>query len=51
MKVGIIGGTGGMGKGFALRWSQNNDVIIVAGADSATRAKRGAFAASWVLIN
>ena len=30
---------------------ENNDVIIVAGADSATRAKRGAFAASWVLIN
>ena len=28
MKVGIIGGTGGMGKGFALRWSQNHDVII-----------------------
>lgn len=28
----------------------NNDVIIVAGADSAIRAKRGAFAASWVLI-
>ena len=20
MKIGIIGGTGGMGKGFALRW-------------------------------
>ena len=30
---------------------ENNDVIIVAGADSAIRAKRGAFAASWVLIN
>ena len=28
MKVGIIGGTGGMGKGFALRWSKNNDVIV-----------------------
>ena len=28
MKVGIIGGTGGMGKGFALRWSQNHDVMI-----------------------
>ena len=28
MKVGIIGGTGGMGTGFALRWSKNNDVII-----------------------
>lgn len=30
---------------------ENNDVIIVAGADSAIRAKRGAFAASWVLID
>ena len=30
---------------------ENNDVIIIAGADSAIRAKRGAFAASWVLIN
>ena len=36
MKVGIIGGTGGMGKGFALRWSQNHDVII--GSRDATRA-------------
>jgi biotin operon repressor len=29
---------------------QDNDVIIVAGADSALKAKRGAFAASWSLI-
>jgi predicted transcriptional regulator len=29
---------------------QNNDVIIIAGADSTLRAKRGAFAASWSLI-
>lgn len=29
----------------------DNDVIIVAGADSALRAKRGAFAASWSLIS
>ena len=36
MKVGIIGGTGGMGKGFALRWSKNNDVII--GSRDASRA-------------
>ena len=38
MKVGIIGGTGGMGKGFALRWSLNHDVII--GSRDATRAVR-----------
>ena len=29
---------------------QDNDVIIVAGADDAVKAKRGAFAAAWVLI-
>jgi hypothetical protein len=40
MKVGIIGGTGGMGKGFALRWSQNNDVII--GSRDAARAAESA---------
>jgi Predicted dinucleotide-binding enzymes len=40
MKVGIIGGTGGMGKGFALRWSQNHDVII--GSRDATRAAESA---------
>ena len=28
MKIGIIGGTGGMGEGFALRWSFNHDVLI-----------------------
>ena len=30
---------------------EDNDVIIVAGADSALKAKRGAFAASWSLIS
>jgi hypothetical protein len=29
---------------------QENDVVIIAGADSALKAKRGAFAASWSLI-
>ncbi len=28
MKIGIIGGTGGMGKGFALRWCENHDILI-----------------------
>jgi len=28
MKIGIIGGTGGMGKGFAIRWCENHDVLI-----------------------
>jgi predicted transcriptional regulator len=29
---------------------EDNDVIIIAGADNPLRAKRGAFSASWVLI-
>lgn len=28
MKIGIIGGTGGMGEGFALRWCANHEVIL-----------------------
>lgn len=36
MKIGIIGGTGGMGKGFAIRWCQNHDVMI--GSREATKA-------------
>jgi NADPH-dependent F420 reductase len=40
MKIGIIGGTGGMGKGFALRWSQNHNVIV--GSRDATRASESA---------
>ncbi|MEM2108398.1 MAG: DUF4443 domain-containing protein [Candidatus Bathyarchaeia archaeon] len=30
---------------------ESNDVIIIAGADSLIKAKRGAFAASWVLLS
>ena len=30
---------------------KDNDAIVVAGGDSAMKAKRGAFAASWSLIN
>ena len=30
---------------------QDNDVIIIAGSDTALRAKRGAFAASWSLLS
>jgi 8-hydroxy-5-deazaflavin:NADPH oxidoreductase len=40
MKVGIIGGTGGMGKGFALRWSQSHNVVV--GSRDATRAAESA---------
>jgi len=40
MKIGIIGGTGGMGKGFALRWCRNHEVII--GSRNAERATESA---------
>ena len=40
MKVGIIGGTGGMGKGFAVRWALNHEVII--GSRDAARAAESA---------
>ena len=40
MKVGIIGGTGGMGKGFAIRWCKDHQVII--GSRDAERANTSA---------
>ena len=40
MKIGIIGGTGGMGQGFALRWCINHDVLI--GSRDAERASNSA---------
>lgn len=40
MRIGIIGGTGGMGRGFALRWSKNHDIII--GSRDASRAASSA---------
>jgi len=36
MKIDIIGGTGGMGKGFALRWCKKHEIII--GSRDAERA-------------
>lgn len=40
MRVGIIGGTGGMGEGFALRWGIKHDIII--GSRDDVRAKSAA---------
>ncbi len=40
MKIGIVGGTGGMGKGFALRLCINHDVLI--GSRDAARAASSA---------
>jgi 8-hydroxy-5-deazaflavin:NADPH oxidoreductase len=28
MKIGIVGGTGGMGEGFALRWCVNHQIVV-----------------------
>jgi len=41
MKIGIIGGTGGMGKGFALRWCKKHEIII--GSRDAERAITAAY--------
>lgn len=41
LKIGIIGGTGGMGKGFALRWCKNHQVLI--GSRDARRASDAAW--------
>lgn len=40
MKIGIVGGTGGMGEGFALRWCQRHDIII--GSREAQKAREAA---------
>jgi len=40
VKIGLIGGTGGMGKGFAIRWCMNHDVLI--GSRDAAKAVQAA---------
>ena len=40
MKIGIVGGTGGMGEGFALRWCLKHDIFI--GSRDATKANESA---------
>lgn len=40
MRIGIVGGTGGMGEGFALRWCKKHDVIV--GSREAQKAKEAA---------
>ena len=40
MKIGIAGGTGGVGEGFALRWFQKHDVIV--GSRDAQKATEAA---------
>jgi 8-hydroxy-5-deazaflavin:NADPH oxidoreductase len=40
MKIGIVGGTGGMGEGFALRWCKKHDVVV--GSRDAQKAREAA---------
>jgi 8-hydroxy-5-deazaflavin:NADPH oxidoreductase len=40
LKVGIIGGTGGMGEGFAVRWAIHHEIII--GSRDIDKAKNAA---------
>lgn len=40
MKIGIVGGTGGMGEGFALRWCANHQIVI--GSRDKNKAVEGA---------
>jgi NADPH-dependent F420 reductase len=40
MKIGIVGGTGGMGEGFALRWCARHDIVV--GSREAQKAKEAA---------
>ncbi|HXV45481.1 MAG TPA: NADPH-dependent F420 reductase [Nitrososphaera sp.] len=40
MRIGIVGGTGGMGEGFALRWCKKHHVIV--GSRDAQKAREAA---------
>lgn len=40
MRIGIVGGTGGMGRGFAMRWCPKHDIMI--GSRDAGRAQDSA---------
>ncbi len=40
MRIGIVGGTGGMGEGFALRWCKRHAVIV--GSRDAQKAREAA---------
>lgn len=47
MKIALIGGTGDIGTGFALRWAANHDIII--GSRKAEKAKEAALSVSEAL--
>ncbi len=47
MKIGIIGGTGGMGEGLAMRWCLNHNVVV--GSRDAERAINSSISFSKVV--
>ncbi len=47
MKIGIVGGTGGMGEGLALRWCLNHEVVV--GSREAQKATDAAIGYSKVV--
>lgn len=47
MKIGIVGGTGGMGEGLALRWCLNHEVVV--GSRDAQKASDAAASYSKVV--
>lgn len=47
MKIALVGGTGDIGTGFAIRWAANHEIII--GSRKADRAKESAAAVTKLL--
>jgi 8-hydroxy-5-deazaflavin:NADPH oxidoreductase len=47
MKIALVGGTGDIGTGFAVRWAANHEIII--GSRKADRAEEGAKAVLQIL--
>ena len=47
MKIALVGGTGDIGTGFALRWATNHEIII--GSRKAEKAQESAAAALQLL--
>lgn len=47
MKIALVGGTGDMGTGFAVRWAANHEIII--GSRKAEKARESAAAAKELL--
>jgi hypothetical protein len=47
MKIALVGGTGDIGTGFAVRWAANHEIII--GSRKADKAEEGAAAVTQIL--